>query len=133
MKTTFLDHAFMSYAAEDEEQANILVCGLEILKKSIWFAPNRIGPGDQILFKIERGMENSRHLIALLSPHYFKSDWCQLERHSHSFSDPCNRVRRLIPVILKPCPLPLHLQSLLFCDVSDGITPEKLALIASAL
>lgn len=130
---TFLDHAFLSYSTDDEDAAHELVYGLEIRKKSIWFAPNRIGLGEHISIKIERGVDNARHLIVLISPSYLSSEWCSMERHSAAFRDPNNGDRKLIPLLLQPCDLPAGLRPLYFCDLTKGITPDKVNSIAEVL
>ena len=126
----FLDDAFLSHSTHDEEFASELVCALEIRNKMIWFAPHRIHLGDVIHIKVEQGLAVSRHLIILLSRRYLDSEWCRMEWACCQFNDPANRKRKIIPVLLEPCDLPMRLHSLKNCDLSEGMTPDRVEEIA---
>jgi hypothetical protein len=46
------------------------------------------------------------------------------------FNDPANRKRKIIPVLLEPCDLPMRLHSLKNCDLSEGMIPDRVEEIA---
>ena len=129
----FLEDAFLSNASPDEEIAREIVCGLEIRNKMIWFAPNRIPVGGCIATKVDEGLENSRHLIILLSPSYVASDWCARERSFFQFAVPNQSSRKIIPVLLEDCQIPSSLRSVKRCDMRGGVHPDKIEEIANML
>jgi hypothetical protein len=60
-----------------------------------------IEPGDNILDRLNRGLQLSRHVALVLSPEMVASDWCGLELTSVLAQDPMNRQRRIVPLLLR--------------------------------
>jgi hypothetical protein len=50
----------------------------------------------------EKGLEQSRTLVLVMSKNAFESNWVTLERHSLLFRDPTNQQRRFIPLLIDP-------------------------------
>jgi hypothetical protein len=71
------------------------------------------------LENIERAVEHSRRTIVILTPDWLANDWNALESLLLSAADPAARQRKLLPVLLKPCPeLPPRLAALEKVDLT---------------
>jgi hypothetical protein len=72
--------AFISYASEDREKIALPIA--EALKDkglSIWFDEHELTLGDSLRAKIEEGLKISRFGVTILSHHFFKKRWPQME------------------------------------------------------
>lgn len=76
-------------------------------------------PGDYIVREIENAVERSRKTILVLSPNYLESDWTEFENLLVQTIDPAAKNRRLLPLMIAPCDLPIRLRSLSYLDFSD--------------
>lgn len=66
----------------------------------VWFDDWEIKPGDMIGLKINRGLEESRTLVLVMSANASESEWVTFESQTILFSDPTNQQRRFIPLRL---------------------------------
>lgn len=70
----------------------------------VFFDEDSILPGDDIVVSIERGLQNSRHVVFVITPSSCSSGWVAMETAVSIFSDPDAGGRKLIPVLLEPTP-----------------------------
>jgi hypothetical protein len=69
--------------------------------------PRRDFPiGKTTLTNIEQAVDNSRHTLVVITPAWLASSWNEFEVLLAGAADPAARQRRLIPLLLRPCPLP---------------------------
>ena len=54
----------------------------------------------------------------MLTPDYLMSVWTEMENALVSTLDPGARQRRLLPLLLKKCDVPLRLRSLVYIDLT---------------
>ena len=59
-------------------------------------------PGNNFVREMQRGLDGSRRLIALLSPAYEASDHCQAEWSAFYHKDPGGEQRLLVPLLIRP-------------------------------
>lgn len=107
---------FLSHSSRDKATVRKVAEGLKADGLRVWFDEWRIKPGDNILAKIEDGLEHSRVLVLCMSENAFGSDWAQLEAGSFRFRDPLNRERRFIPLRLDNAPLKGSLSQFFYID-----------------
>jgi len=81
-------------------------------------------PGAPIVTEIEHAVLQSRKTLLILSPAYLKSDWATFESIMVSTLDPANRQRRLLPVLVKKCKLPLRIRGLIYIDLSGTVDAD---------
>jgi hypothetical protein len=92
-------------------------------------------PGAPVITEIERAIMVSRKVLLVLTPSYVKSEWTELENILTASQDPAARKRRLLPIMVEKCELPLRLRALTYMDfMNQQITKEQMdRLIASLL
>jgi hypothetical protein len=70
---------FISYATKDAEFAHRLADDLKRLGVPVWIAPESIRPGESWVSAIERGLEESSHVVVVLTPAALESRWVKKE------------------------------------------------------
>ena len=91
---------FLSHAHEDVDFALRLAKDLREAGLSVWMTPDSIQPGEQWASAIERGLDESKMFIVLLTPNSVKSRWVKKETlHALEHDD----VFTIAPVLLKTC------------------------------
>ncbi len=83
-----------------------------------FFDAYSIQPGDDIAGRIAKGLEECDVYVPLLSPDAVASKWCELEINTainlgmeHKRTSPTREERpRIVPVVIKPCKLPVLLR-----------------------
>ena len=79
------DHArkwrpvFLSYSSADQKGADHVCYQLEFDEIGVWYAAETMNPGKQIFKEVKAGLKKAQIFVALLSPHYVSSDYCDLE------------------------------------------------------
>ncbi|PAC65655.1 hypothetical protein CJP04_03975 [Klebsiella pneumoniae] len=78
-KENKMHDSFISYAIEDNDFVSDLAFGLKRNGLSVWFAPLSLKVGDRLLDSIEKGLNESRTGILILSPSYLSKNWTSYE------------------------------------------------------
>ncbi|XP_041349010.1 uncharacterized protein LOC121368381 [Gigantopelta aegis] len=65
-------------------------------------------------------MSRAMRIVMVLSPEYIDSGWCSYERHLAFVLSVQERRNGIIPVMLKPCPVPDVLRTVNYIDVTKG-------------
>jgi len=73
---------------------------------------------------MERAVEETRHTVLVLTQNYVQSDWTKFENVMAQSKDPGAVQRKLIPIMLEKCNLPLRLKILHYRDLS-GNDPQQ--------
>jgi hypothetical protein len=107
---------FLSHSAKDKAVVRPLAERLRADGLKVWFDEWVLKPGDNILAKIEAGLEHSRVLVLCMSAQAFGSDWAKLEAGTFRFRDPLNRERRFIPLRLDDAPIKGSLAQFLYIN-----------------
>ncbi len=72
------------------------------------------------------GVEKSRHVIAVLSQNFLQSSWTKFETAMAQTLNPDASFRKLIPVIIDSCEIPLNIRILHYRDLRNKEEWEKL-------
>ena len=107
---------FISYCSDDRKRVHPLAEQMRAAGLRIWFDEWVIPPAGDIFAAIEQGLQQSRTLLACMSPAYFRSQWTGLERNTAMFRDPMNNQRRFVPLLLADCDIPDTVRRLKFID-----------------
>jgi hypothetical protein len=116
MSEPFPYDVFLSHSSQDAPAVRELAQRLKKDGLRVWFDEWEIKPGDSIVSKIERGLEQSRVLVLAMSEGAFGSDWVSLERTTALFRDPSNVRRRFVPLRLDDAEIPDLLKQFAYVD-----------------
>ncbi|MFQ5614686.1 MAG: TIR domain-containing protein, partial [Anaerolineae bacterium] len=82
-------------------------------------------PGAPRADEYERLVEASRKTLLVLSPAYLEEAWATYTGDLVKTLDPDARQRRLLPLLRRPCEVPLRLQALVCLDFSQPATEAR--------
>jgi hypothetical protein len=116
---------FLSHSSDDAEWVTALYRRLRRFRVSgrpmqVFLAEAAIGPGDSVPRALSTALDESQHLLMVLSPSWVESEWCRLENEVAAWRDPAADHRVLLPLLLKDCKLPPFLRRLQHIDFRDG-------------
>jgi formylglycine-generating enzyme required for sulfatase activity len=101
---------FISYATADAQFAHRLADDLRRLGAQVWIAPESIRPGEGWVSAIERGLEESSHVVVALTPAALESRWVKKETDI-AIAQERKGLIQVIPLDVEPCKVPLLLSS----------------------
>ncbi|HEY2390495.1 MAG TPA: toll/interleukin-1 receptor domain-containing protein [Candidatus Angelobacter sp.] len=82
----------------------------------VWFDEWCILGGEVGSIAMERGLEESRHVVLVLSPEFLASEWTDYETQIGLLRSPANRGRELIPILHTKCTVPSRISRLAWID-----------------
>ena len=94
---------FLSYSRKDQAFVEELYRRLKRDGVECFFDKQSIQWGDNFVLALEKGIDESDIVVAVLSPDFCKSEWATIERTSAMVEDPAGLRRRLRPLMRKPC------------------------------
>jgi len=130
MSETFEYDVLISHSSKDKQAVRELAERLRDDGLRVWLDEWEIKPGDPISIKVERGLEQSRALILVMSANAFASEWVTLERHTVMFRDPTNAQRRFIPLQLDDAEIVDTLKQFAYVDWRGKSDQEYAKLLA---
>lgn len=116
MAPEFAYDVFLSHSSRDKSAVRALAEKLRSDGLRVWFDEWIIVPGMRIDLAIEKGLENSRRLVLIMSPYAFGSDWVGLERGAALYRDPANAELRFLTLLLDKCDIPDMLRPYAYID-----------------
>lgn len=93
---------FLSYSKADDAFARWISSLMTGVGFTVFAQFKDIPPGSNFVREMQRGLDASHRLIALLSPDYEKSDQCQSEWSAFYNKDPGGTGRLLVPLLIRP-------------------------------
>lgn len=107
---------FISYAHKNRQFVERLTRRLKEKNFEVWWDSSDIEGGDIWAQEIENGITHSEHIIIVLSPDSVKSKWVAREI---SYAE--NQAKDIIPILYKPCDIPISISDKQFVDFSKKI------------
>ena len=108
---------FISYSHHNEDWViRWLLPKLRVAGLSVCVDKECFEPGAPSLTEMERAVLTSRKTVIVLTPDYLRSEWAEFENILAQTLDPAARRRRLIPLMLERCELPLRVRALTYLD-----------------
>ncbi len=127
--TNYKYDVFISYSHKDKNWVHeTLIPKLRQHGFSVLVDTDFLG-GSFGLAQMEEGVRDSKRVIAIFSEDYFKSDWSTLENVMAQILDPATKQRKLIPIMLKDCKVPLRLAGIHYRDLRQNEDQEWFRLI----
>jgi hypothetical protein len=119
----FAYDVFISYSHKNEAWVHSeLLARLTAHGLSVCIDTECFELGASSVLEMERAVRTSRKTVLVLTPEYVESDWSQFERLMLQTLDPINRQRRLIPLLLAGCNLPISISFLTHVSFTDPNT-----------
>lgn len=106
---------FLSYSRADADVALRFANDLETLGVALWVDRRNIRPSEHWDRAIERAIRGCRCMVIMLSPRAVAS-----ENVADEISLAIDSAKRIIPVMIEPCGLPLRLTRLHLIDATAG-------------
>ena len=122
---------FISYTGSDGGWAKWVAWELNRAGYSYRLQAEHFPPGSRFLNEMRTWLDNSDHVLALMSESYFQSQFASLEINAAVVEDPLGAARRVIPVRIQECRLPMLFKDLVFIDfVGKSEDEQRRALVA---
>lgn len=121
---------FISYTQSDLDNAKWIAAQLEASGYTIIAQFKDMPPGSNFVIEMDEAVKRARQTIAVLSPEYLASDYCQQELAAVIRSDPKGNKRLLIPVRVQKCAPEGLLGPIVYVDLvgKDDETAKELLL-----
>ena len=107
---------FISYSSKDKSFVEKLSNKLVENRVGVWLDKWEMKPGDSLIDKIQNGLEDSSHLLVVLSKNYVESEWCRKEHNAGLIKEIDNKQVVVIPVLLEDCTIPMFLREKVYAD-----------------
>ncbi len=117
---------FLSFSREDEPFARWIEKLLRAYKLSVFAEFTEMPAGSNFIREIQRGLERSSRVIALLSPDYIESDHCMAEWSAAYNTYPGGTARKLMPFLVRPAQLPPLVAEMVYKPLV-GLSPADAA------
>lgn len=120
-------HLFVSYSSVDAAWTHGLIGRLEAAHKGLRVCLHQrdFTPGQNVLENMADCIHQSQKVLLVLSQDFVQSRWCLLEADLSLFGS-CLERKPVIPVLLRPCQIPLHLSHLTYLEATSSHFYDKL-------
>lgn len=123
----FKYHVFISYTSADSDWVETtLLPRLEGAGLTAFVEFRDIEPGASRVDEIQRAVIESAKTLVVLTPEYLRDEWSTFGNVMAKSLDPAARMRRLIPLMKRPCEPPLYIAHLVPVDFTSP-TREAIA------
>lgn len=119
---------FISHNKQQKAWVRDFCCLLRNEGLRVFFDEDSIDPGENVIRAIETAIDNSRHVILVLSPSSLASDWVAMETTITIYKDPSASKRTLLPIMLEVLEynlIPPSLRALNYIDLTKNDTRDK--------
>jgi hypothetical protein len=122
---------FISYTSSDAEWAKWIAWELSRAGFTYAMQETDFPPGSRFMNEMQHWLQSVKHILAVVSPAYFQSDFASLEMRSGVVIDPLGYRRFVIPVRITHCELPNLFSDIVFIDfVGKNQDEQRRSLIA---
>lgn len=112
---------FLSHNRAQKDWTHDLAIRLRDAGFKVWFDEWSLRGGEVGSIGMERGLEESRHVVLVLSPQFIASEWTGYETQIALLMSPANRDRKLIPILHTKCDLPPRISRINWINFSDAL------------
>lgn len=119
---------FISYSRKDITFIEQLAADLKLASVDAWYDLSGLEGGSRWSREIEKAIKDSEYVIVVLSPNSVVSEWVEEEILLAR-----KLKRKIIPLLYKPCDIPLGFHTINFIDVQGGKYQQNYREILRAL
>jgi hypothetical protein len=109
---------FISHCHADKKLARKLARDLTKNGVRVWIDEAEIQVGDSLIERLQDGIEQMDYLAVILSPASVSSEWVRREVEIAMNHEIKGRKVKVLPLLYKPCKLPLFLEGKVYDDCS---------------
>ena len=125
---------FISYCHKDgSEFAAWLASQLRSQGTSVFMDREELLIGDELVDVLTRGIRNSRYFAMLMTAGYFESGWCRKEMFQVLTQEAKASCNIVLPILVSPCDVPMHVQSKVWFELRPDNWPECLGAIGQRI
>jgi len=110
---------FLSHNKAQKDWTRTLALRLRDAGFKVWFDEWGLRTGENWIDGLERGLEESKKIVLVISPEFLDAEWPNFETNIAILKDPSSRKETIFPLIQTPCPLPKKLAYRQALDFSD--------------
>lgn len=107
---------FISYANQDGDFAHKLSNSLKLHKIDVWIDTLSLQVGDNLIEKINQGVEESDLVVVVLSKAYSNSKWTLQELSAFAMKEVAANKTTIFPILIEDCEIPIFLRDRLYLD-----------------
>jgi formylglycine-generating enzyme required for sulfatase activity len=115
---------FISHATADAWWVKGFLLPALGLPADRFITPEQFRPGAVVLDEFEQAVRQSRLTVIVLSPAYLADQWAIIGEQLASHAAVAEARDRLVPLLLEPCRIPLHVDFRVRLDCTDPATWE---------
>ena len=123
-----MPQVFISYSRKDSAFARKLAGDLEKAGYDVWWDLTDLRGGDDWPRVIPAAIESSQYVIVVLSPNSAVSEWVEKE-----YTQALGLRKKIIPILLKPSPVPFALNTINYVNFAAGEYVDNLTTLLAAL
>lgn len=112
---------FISHSSKDKKFVRLLKDGLLENNIETWFDEDQLDLGDKLINKLENALDDSSHLVIVLSSTSVNSEWVKFELKKAIENNRTGLNSKIIPIKYKQCEIPTELSELLHADLTDEV------------
>jgi len=112
---------FISHSSTDKKFVRTLKDCLIENSINTWVDEDQLELGDSLLTKLEEALNESSHLVIVLSPNSVESEWVKYELKKALENNRTGLMQKIIPIKFRECVIPEELKDLLYADLSDMV------------
>ncbi|MBL7823678.1 MAG: toll/interleukin-1 receptor domain-containing protein [Saprospiraceae bacterium] len=110
---------FLSYSSKDKDSVRKFVKDLESNDFEVWFDEDKIGIGDEIITKIQEGLQETNYLIIWLTKYSVESGWVRREWQSKLNEEIYLNKTLVLPILVEDCNIPSFLAAKKHADFRE--------------
>jgi len=115
-----MERIFISYSTKDTQIASRIAGDLQKNNYDVWLDSWQIVVGDSITQEIEKGLDNARFLLVLISTNSLKSGWVEKEWKVKLFDEAEKNNIIILPLKIDNCKIPSLLKDKKYADFTLG-------------
>lgn len=112
---------FISHSSKDKKFVRKLKNCLHENSINTWFDEDQLDLGDSLISKLELALDESSHLVIVLSPNSVESEWVKYELKKAINNSKTGLLSKIIPIKYRDCKVPDELSELLHADLSNEV------------
>ena len=114
-----MSDVFISYSSRDREFADGLAKSLEEWGHRVFY-DQKLKAGEKWPARLDEELRRAQFVLVLLSPDYLKSPWATSELERSALLEAEGKAR-LIPLLIRPTPIPPFLRDKYYADFSGDV------------